>query len=31
MIRRLLIAIPCIWLLIIAFKLWEKKKTKGKN
>ena len=27
----LLIAIPCIWLLIIAFKLWEKKKTKGKN
>ncbi len=27
----LLIIIPCVWLFIGAYKLWEKKKTKGKN
>ena len=27
----LLIIIPCVWILIVAYKLWEKKKTKAKN
>ncbi len=27
----LLIIIPCVWVLIGAYKLWEKKKAKGKN
>ena len=27
----LLILIPCVWALILSYKLWQKKKTRGKN